>query len=62
MVVDPLRCDFRINRKGGTAQGDTSKMRSGTRARRNGAFGARAQGFYIFDYRTRHFDTYPNRF
>ena len=30
-------------------------MRSGTRVRRNGAFGARAQGFYIFDYRNKAF-------
>ena len=43
------------NRKGGTAQGGTAKMRSGTRVRRNGAFGARAQGFYIFDYRNKAF-------
>ena len=33
------------NWKGGTAQGGTAKMRSWTRVRRNGAFGARAQGF-----------------
>ena len=36
-------------------RGGTSKMRSGTRVRRNGAFGARAQGFYMFDYRNKAF-------
>ena len=43
------------NRKGGTAQGGTSKMCSWTRVRRNSAFAAPAQGFYLFDYRNKAF-------
>ena len=41
-------------RKRGTSQGGTSKMRSWTRVRRNGAFGARAQGFMYLTIGTRH--------
>ena len=44
---------FSDNRKGGTARGGTAKMRSRTRVKRNGAFGASTQGLSIFvdDYR-----------
>ena len=37
-------------------------MRSGTRVRRNGAFGARAQGLTYIRLEKTHFDTYPKRF
>ena len=46
----------------GTAKGGTAKMRLWTRVRRNGAFGARAQGKSLYlPVETRHFDTYQNR-
>ena len=50
----------RKNRKGGTAQGGTAKIRWWTHVRRN-AFAARAQGFPYLIVETRHVDTYPNQ-
>ena len=53
---------FRINWQGGTAKGVPQKKNAFTRVKRKGAFGASAQGFSIFDCRTRHSDTYQNQF
>ena len=49
------RLNLGLNERGGTAKGGKTKMHSWTRVRRNGAFGARAQDFAIFDCRNKSF-------